>query len=122
MAEIPQIITSDCLKIERATGDKLVILIFTSSMIIASFILALAQGTQLTLICFLFGPLAGGGMYMTNSGLEQSAKAADYSYKVAGGISEEALSDIKTVSALNGQKHETKKYEEAIKISQKAML
>lgn len=122
VAELPQSIATETLMIERATGDKLVVLIFTCSMILAALIIALVKGTQLALFCLCFGPGITGGFFLTNSGLEQSSKIADTSYKRAGGIAEEALEEIKTVNSLNGQRHEANKYTEAIKDSQKSML
>lgn len=121
-AELPMSIATDTLKIERASGDKLVIIFFTFSMILTSFIIALVEGTALALIAFCFGPVVAGGLFLTNNGMEQSAKAADTSYRKAGGVAEEALEEIKTVAALNGQKYETQKYTDALKDSQKSMF
>ena len=119
MAEIPASIANDTLKIERAAGDKLVIIIFTFSMIFSSMIMAIVVGLQLMLVCMCFGPFVVGGLYVLNRGTEQSAKIADTSYRKAGGIAEEALQEIRTVASLNGQKHETKKYIASLEESQK---
>ena len=121
IAEIPGSIATDTLKIERATGDKLVILIFTFSMILASAILAIIEGLQLTLVTLCFGPIIIYGLYILNKGSEQNAKASDTSYRAAGGIAEEALQEIKTVACLNGQKYETKKYVKSLSGSQNYM-
>ncbi|CAG9327108.1 unnamed protein product [Blepharisma stoltei] len=122
VAELPQSVTTETLSIERATGDKVVVLIFTISMIFAAFIIGLVRGCQIQLFCLCFGPAIVSGFFLSNSGLEQSAKQADSSYKIAGGIAEEALQEIKTVSSLNGQKHEAKKYFDAVADSQKSMF
>ncbi|CAG9321676.1 unnamed protein product [Blepharisma stoltei] len=122
VAELPQSIATETLMIERATGDKLVILIQGASMIISSIIIAIVKGLQLTLFCFIFMPTVTAGFILTHQGLEQNAKMADTSYKAAGGVAEEALQEIKTVSSMNGQKHEAKKYTERIKDSQKSMI
>jgi ATP-binding cassette subfamily B (MDR/TAP) protein 1 len=121
IAEIPGLISSDSLKVERATGDKMVIFLFTSSMVVSSYIIALILATQLTLLCLFFAPFVIFGLVMLNRGAEQAAKAADTSYRKAGGIAEEALQEIKTVASLNGQKHETKKYVQALKENQDSM-
>ncbi|CAG9314793.1 unnamed protein product [Blepharisma stoltei] len=121
VAELPQSLATETLMVERATGDKLVILIFTIGMILSSFIISIIEGTQLTLFCLLFCPTIVGGFFLANKGLEQNAKFADTSYKKAGGIAEEALEEIKTVSSLNGQKHEASKYINAVKESKKSM-
>lgn len=122
IAEIPALVSSDCLKVERAAGDKLVIFIFTFSMILASIIIALIYSTQLALLSLFFGPCIVFGLYLLNKGAEQAAKSADISYKEAGGIAEEALQEIKTVASLNGQKTETKKYVKALRANQHFML
>ncbi|OMJ81471.1 hypothetical protein SteCoe_18035 [Stentor coeruleus] len=122
IAEIPTSITTDTLKIERAAGDKLVIIIFTASMILSSFIMGIIIGTQLAFVTLCFGPLIVFGLILLNNGTEQSAKAADTSYRKAGGIAEEALQEIKTVASLNGQKHETRKYVKSLHESQSSMM
>ena len=121
IAEIPGLISSDSLKVERAAGDKLVIFAFTSSMVVSAYIIALILSTQLTLICLFFAPFIIFGLALLNKGAEQAAKAADISYRKAGGIAEEALQEIKTVAALNGQKFETDKYVEALRENQESM-
>lgn len=122
IAELPNSIATDTLKIERAAGDKLVVMIFISSMILASFIIAIIEGLQMTLISFFFCPFIVFGLILLNKGVEQSAKAADTSYRKASAIVEEALQEIKTVASLNGQKHETKKYINSLSESQKYMM
>ncbi|CAG9315749.1 unnamed protein product [Blepharisma stoltei] len=122
VAELPQSLATETLMIERATGDKLIVLIMGTSMIVSSLIIAIIMGLQLALFCLVFMPAVTLGFMLTHKGLEQSAKIADTSYKLAGGIAEEALQEIKTVSSLNGQRHEAKKYTESIKDSQKSML
>ena len=115
IAKLPTSISADTLKIERAAGDKLVILIFTFSMILAAFLMGLILGTQLTLIAFCFSPIVVGGLVLLNKGIEQSAKASDTSYKKSSGVAEEALQEIKTVASLIRQNYETRKYIETLK-------
>lgn len=139
IAELPKAIDTDTLKIERATGDKLVVLILTSSTILASFALGIAEGLRLTLISLAFCPIVVGGVILLNKGVDQSVKAADISYRKAGAIAEEALQEIKTVgifyciniikimlwkifvASLNGQKNETRKYIDSLSENQTFM-
>jgi ATP-binding cassette subfamily B (MDR/TAP) protein 1 len=122
VAELPGGLIGDSLKIERATGDKLIVLIFVITMVLASLIMALIVATQLTLICFAIGPFTFIGLYITSSAMEQSARQFDTSYKKAGGIAEEALTEIKTVAAHNAQEYESSMYDSALGESQKSML
>jgi ATP-binding cassette, subfamily B (MDR/TAP), member 1 len=122
IAELPQSLANDSLKIERATGDKLVMLIFIGSMVIASIIIAFVFGTQLAVIALGFAPFMLIGLVLLNKGTEQSSKASDKSYSKAAGIAEEALQEIRTVASLNGQRHETKKYIRSLGDNQKQMI
>ena len=122
VAELPNSITSDTSKVEMATGDKLVIVIFTFSMIVSSAILALVEGTKLSLIAFCFGPVSAGGLYLTNKGMEQNASATYNAYKKAGGIAEETFKEMKTVAAYNAQNYHLKKYTAALEVPHRNMV
>jgi ABC-type multidrug transport system fused ATPase/permease subunit len=102
VAELPGGLMSDSLKIERATGDKLILLIAMIAMILASFIMAIIVATQITLICLALGPLTLLGVYVMSTAMEESARKTNTSYKKAGGITEEVLNEIKTVTAHKG--------------------
>jgi ABC-type multidrug transport system fused ATPase/permease subunit len=122
IAELPNALTSDTIKIEKATGDKLAMVVFTAAMILSALIISIYQVLQLTLVSLAFAPLMIGGMYMSNKALERNAKMDDQSYKKAGGIVEEALSEIKTVQAHNAQGVESTKYINALQDSYYSML
>jgi len=122
VAELPNALTSDTVKIERATGDKLVMVIFTSIMVIAALVIAIIQGLQLTLIACAFGPFEVGGLMLGNRTMERTAYVNDLAYKKAGGIAEEALTEIKTVSAHNAQPAVFSKYSSSLSTSYTEML
>lgn len=122
LGEISLSISSETLKIERAVGDKLILLIIACSTMISSICISLYVGTQLALICFCFGPFIAGGFMIANDGMEKTTQSNNQSYKKAGGIAEEALQEIKTVSVLNGQKYESFKYKEANRLAYSHML
>ena len=54
--------------------------------------------------------------------MERSAKVADLAYKEAGGISEEALTEVKTVAAHNAQALESEKYLKSLSKSYQGMI
>jgi len=122
VAELPNAITSDTIKIEKATGDKLAMVVFTTAMIFSALVISIYQILQLTLVSLAFAPLMIGGMYMANKTVERNAKMDDQSYKRAGGIVEEALTEIKTVASHNAQSTESAKYTEALQDSYYSML
>ncbi len=46
--------------------------------------------------------------------MEESARKTDKRYKKAGGITEEALNEIKTFTAHNAQEYESSTYDKAL--------
>ena len=114
VSELPNSLTSDTIKIEKATGDKLAVVLFTSAMVVTAMVISVYQTLQLTLVGLAFAPLMVGGLYVSNKTMERSAEMDDRSYKKAGGIAEEALTEIKTVSAHNAQATESSKYTSAL--------
>ena len=122
VAELPNALTADTVKIERATGDKLVMVIFTFIMMIAAIVIAILQGLQLTLVACAFSPFMVGGLIIGNRTMERTAHVNDLAYRKAGGIAEEALTEIKTVSAHNSQPSVTSQYVSSLSTSYTEML
>ena len=122
VAELPNALTTDTIKIEKATGDKLAVVIYTFVMVLAAMAVSIYQALQLTLVALAFAPLMIGGLYISNKTMERSAKMDDNSYKKAGGIVEEALTEIKTVAAHNAQTTEALKYTNSLQASYYATL
>jgi ATP-binding cassette subfamily B (MDR/TAP) protein 1 len=122
VAQLPSAVASDTLRIEKATGDKLVAVIFISVMLVTALLISLNESAQLTLLDLAFSPLMAGGMALTNRTMEKNAKAEDASYLVSGGIAEEALSEVKTVAAFNSQAHFVQRYCGSLVRSYRQML
>jgi len=122
VAELPNVLTSDTIKIERACGDKLVMIIFTSVMVISAMVITFIQVLQLLLVALPFAVPMVGGLYLTNRTMERNARMDDTSYREAGGIAEEALTEIKTVAAHNAQDVESAKYIRSLSTSYRSML
>jgi len=122
VAQLPSAVASDTLRIEKATGDKLVAVIFISVMLVTALLISLNESAQLTLLDLAFSPLMAGGMALTNRTMEKTAKSEDASYLVSGGIAEEALSEVKTVAAFNSQTHFVQRYCGSLVRSYRQML
>ena len=122
VAELPNILTSDTIKIERSCGDKLVMIIFTSVMVISAIVITIVEVLQLLLVALPFAVPMTGGLYICNKTMERNAKMDDTSYREAGGIAEEALTEIKTVAAHNAQEVESTKYIRSLTTSYRTML
>ena len=122
VAQLPNSVASDTLRIEKATGDKLVAVIFISVMLVTSIVISLRESAQLTLVDLAFSPLMAGGMAITNRTMEKNAKAEDASYMASGGIAEEVLTEVKTVVAFNSQAHFAQRYCGSLTRSYRQML
>ena len=122
VAELPNALTADTTSIEKATGDKLVTVIFTLIMVLASMAISISKVLQLTLVGLAFAPVMIGGLVLANKTLEETARRNDAAYKTAGGIAEETMTEIKTVAAHNAQCVASDKYVESLKDSYTTML
>lgn len=110
----------------KGTGESVHVFLFALSSIISGMLIGLFIGWKYTLFLLLTLPfmIAGMVVFIVFSMKEQSV--AKESYIQAGGLSEQSLSQIKTVQSLNGQAHELKIYLKelmsAIKVSRKYQI
>nr|XP_042899922.1 uncharacterized protein LOC107456703 [Parasteatoda tepidariorum] len=107
-------LNDDLERVREGIGDKFSMLIQYASTFVAGFIVGFIKGWQLTLVIMSLTPLLAlssafiGKMVSTSSSREQKK------YAIAGGIAEEVLSSIRTVTAFNGQDREIKRYHDAL--------
>ncbi|GBL74148.1 Multidrug resistance protein 1 [Araneus ventricosus] len=112
--ELTTRLNDDLERIREGIGDKFSMLIQYGSTFLAGFIVGFIKGWQLTLVIMSMTPLLTlssaflGKMVSTSSAREQKK------YAVAGGIAEEVLSSIRTVTMFNGQDREIKRYKSAL--------
>lgn len=108
-------IDMECSAIESASGEKIMVLIDAICMFINSWLIAFFVSTQLALLALIQLPLQlFAGKIIEGSGIKAIAKL-QAAYKEAGGISEEALYEVKTVAANNAQERVARLYQEKLK-------
>ncbi|CAG9312929.1 unnamed protein product [Blepharisma stoltei] len=108
-------IDMECAAIESASGEKVMILIDAICMFINSWVIAFFVSTQLALLALLQLPIQlYAGKIIEGSGIKAIARL-QAAYKEAGGISEEALYEVKTVAANNAQERVARLYQEKLK-------
>ena len=109
-AELPPRLGRDCELIEGGTGEKFMSFVEVSIFCLANIVTGMLVSAQAFLVGFSTVPLGvlGNGLYgftvVFGSLLKEKA------YVKAGTITEESLSEIKTVSAFNAQEYMSKKY------------
>ncbi|GFQ83988.1 ATP-dependent translocase ABCB1 [Trichonephila clavata] len=112
--ELTTRLNDDLERIREGIGDKFSMIIQYGSTFLAGFVVGFAKGWQLTLVIMSMTPLLTlssafmGKMVSTSSSREQKK------YAVAGGIAEEVLGNIRTVTMFNGQEREVKRYKSAL--------
>ncbi|GIY25675.1 ATP-dependent translocase ABCB1 [Caerostris darwini] len=112
--ELTTRLNDDLERIREGIGDKFSMLIQYASTFLAGFVVGFIKGWQLTLVIMSMTPLLTlssaflGKMVATSSSREQKK------YAVAGGIAEEVLANVRTVSMFNGQEREVKRYKSAL--------
>ncbi|KAL4503074.1 hypothetical protein ABPG72_014303 [Tetrahymena utriculariae] len=113
--ELSSKVSTECFKIQSALGEKTCIFIYSVSMFIGSLIIAFIRGWQIALVAIAITPLIASAGYFDQWVSEGIVKKTSSAYSSAGGISEQALSSIRTVKGLNGQDFEQNKYQNMIK-------
>ncbi|KAL4455399.1 hypothetical protein ABPG74_012551 [Tetrahymena malaccensis] len=113
--ELSSKVSTECFKIQSALGEKTCIFIYSLSMFIGSLIIAFIRGWQIALVAIAVTPLIASAGYFDQWVSEGIVKKTSSAYSSAGGISEQALSAIRTVKGLNGQDFEQNKYSNMIK-------
>ncbi|PIO59870.1 hypothetical protein TELCIR_18653, partial [Teladorsagia circumcincta] len=102
-------------QIEDGIGDKIGMLARGVTVFIASAIIAFAFSWRITLVCIMDGPVSAITMAIMSRLSSPSMQAMMSVSGEAGAIAEEAVMNVKTVAACNGQRHMVKKYEQQLK-------
>ncbi|GBN19924.1 Multidrug resistance protein 1B, partial [Araneus ventricosus] len=104
----------DLERVRQGIGDKLGILIQYASTFVSGFLVGFVKGWQLTLVILSVTPLLTLSSAILGKMTTFAATEEQKKYAIAGGIAEEALSSIRTVTMFNGQNREIKRYKSAL--------
>ncbi|CAL1269177.1 unnamed protein product [Larinioides sclopetarius] len=107
--ELTTRLNDDLQRIREGIGEKIGIIIQYSSTFIAGFLVGFVKGWQLTLVILSVTPLIALTTAIFGKITSSSAVREQKKYAIAGGIAEEALSSIRTVTMFNGQDREIKR-------------
>ncbi|CAG9331647.1 unnamed protein product [Blepharisma stoltei] len=113
-AEFGSSIDLDCNTIEQASGEKVMLLLSSIVLFIATWMVAFFINLQLTLIALIMLPIQIITAYSIDKASYQSTVIAQEKYKTAGGIAEESLEGVKTVSSCNSQDFLAKSYQKEL--------
>ncbi|KAJ2829740.1 hypothetical protein FBU31_002634, partial [Coemansia sp. 'formosensis'] len=112
--ELTTRITNDVNLVQDGLGEKFGFVFMNVVAFVVSFIIALAKGWKLTLVCLCVIPfIAAAGGYLGVAVSKLVTEAQDKT-AASGAIADEVLSGIRTVMAFNGQAREIARYDEKI--------
>ena len=113
-AELPSNVTTDCYKIQQATGEKAMVFVKVASYVITGLIVCFLSCPVLTLIALGQGPIIFIGMGLVGYTHSVRAKKQQSAYAGADGVAQESLTEVKTVVACCGQDTQLRKYEDKL--------
>lgn len=112
----------DVKKIQDGIAEKVGVALQSLAQFIGGIIVALIYGWKLGLICIAMLPVLGIAGYVFFYATTNMSKTELDDYAAAGGIAEEVLGSIRTVTAFNGQREEQVRYGKPLKHAQKSAI
>ncbi|XP_060103685.1 LOW QUALITY PROTEIN: ATP-binding cassette sub-family B member 5 [Heteronotia binoei] len=104
-------LTDDINTIQEGIGDKISLIVQFSSTFVAGIIIGFVHGWKLTLVILAVSPLIAASGAVWSYLLSHLTTKELTAYAKAGAVAEEILSAIRTVTAFNGQKKATARYD-----------
>ncbi|KAL3894907.1 MAG: hypothetical protein SGCHY_005001 [Lobulomycetales sp.] len=111
---------ADIAVVQEGTGDKVGLLFQFGTTFFGGFILAFVRGWKLALVLVAPFPLLGATSYFMSKILASGTNANSTFYAEAGSIAQQVISNIRTVTAFNGQKRAIEKYNTKILDAEKS--
>ncbi|KAJ1949597.1 hypothetical protein FBU59_001072, partial [Linderina macrospora] len=112
--ELTTRITNDVNLVQDGIGEKCGFIIMNTTTFIVGFVIALAKGWDLALICLCVMPFIMGSASVMGWKLSKWITFEQDQTAGSGAVADEVLSSIRTVMAFNGQEHELKRYDEKL--------
>ncbi|KAI8815731.1 P-loop containing nucleoside triphosphate hydrolase protein [Fimicolochytrium jonesii] len=108
--ELSTRLTSDIELIQNGTGEKVGLFMQASCTLVAAIVIAFIQSWKVTLVLGCLFPFMGAINVVCNRWAAKNGIAALTAYAEANSVVEEALSAIRTLMSLNGQKRSSREF------------
>jgi len=108
--ELPSKISSECSKIEKASGEKFIMIYNGLATSLGGFITAFVIGWKYAFAALGTFPFLVAGLMFLFAGIKSGYTRAALAYAKSGAYAEQALSNIKVVSAFGQEKREIENY------------
>ena len=112
--------SDDCLKIQKALGEKVGFILGAISMSAGGFVIGFIYGWKLSFCCLGIAPVMFCSALFMTKALQKSETILGKAYQKSGGLAEEAMSNVKTVYSFCAEKAESKRYMSNLKLAKKA--
>ncbi|KAJ8353932.1 hypothetical protein SKAU_G00214990 [Synaphobranchus kaupii] len=103
-------LTDDIYKINEGIGDKLGMLIQSTTSFLTGFVVGFVKGWKLTLVILAISPALGISGAVLSKLMTSYTSKEQTAYAKAGAVAEEVLSAVRTVIAFSGQRKEIERY------------
>ena len=120
--ELSTSIGAECVAIQNGLGAKVGNVIMGLSMFIGGMVVSFLYGWQLGLVLLAIAPLLMVTGFLLAKVLQSTAIKMNQLYATAGGMAEEALNNVRTVTALRGQNIEESTYGEVLSAMRKGTI
>ncbi|KAJ1555502.1 hypothetical protein HK405_001296, partial [Cladochytrium tenue] len=108
-------ITADILTVQNGIAHKVALIIMSICTFISGFVIAFVKGPELAgVLCSAF-PLLGLTGFLISKTMARRSTAGATFYAAAGGVAQEVLAGIRTVTAFQTQKREMARYSKELK-------
>lgn len=116
-AEIPSTLNTQCEQIKKGTGEKVAGVVMAAGMFISGILVAFGVGWALALVLLGTAPLLVISTCLATKLAEKGYMDNMIAYSKAGGRAEQAITNLKTVAAFNGEQYEKSQYEEDLRVT-----
>ena len=107
-------LNEDCITIQTAIGEKVSMFLFFSSTFLAGSIIALVRGWDMALVIFSLLPILGGAGFAVMILVARLTGRINRAYADANSLAQQALSNVRTVYAFNGQERSVNAFDESL--------
>ena len=107
-------LNEDCLAVQTAIGERLSMFVFMISTAAAGLIIAFIRGWQLTLIIIAFLPVLAATGFAISILVQRLTSSMNRAYADANTLAQQALGNVRTVYAYNGEERTVHDYDAAL--------
>jgi ATP-binding cassette subfamily B (MDR/TAP) protein 1 len=107
-------LNEDCSTVQAAVGEKVSMFVFMMSTAISGIAIAFTRGWDMTLVLLSLLPVLAGTGFAISVLVTRLSSAMNRAYADANSLAQQALSNVRTVYAFNGEERTVNEYDQAL--------